>query len=428
MRVAIAGYGQEGEANYHYWNGLGAQVSIFDEKQPSRDTPEDAELYMGDDAFCKMHGFDLVIRTAGLNPNKIKTTSKVWSATNEFFAKSPAPIIGVTGTKGKGTTCSLVTAMLSAAGRTVHLVGNIGVSALEELPKIKAEDIVVFELSSFQLWDLEKSPETAVVLMIEPDHQDIHASMAEYIEAKGNIGRFQHSDDLLIYHPSNSYTAEIAAKSVAQKKRYQTPEGAYVSGGSILIDGNTICSSGEVGLIGPHNLDNICAAITAAWNYTQDLAAIKNAVIKFGGLEHRLEFVRELHGVKYFNDSFSSSPGATIAAIKSFSEPEVLICGGYDKQVDFNDLALAILEQKNIKKVVLIGQTKHHIADSLKSVGFSKFEITDSVDFRTIIKRAQALSESGEVVLLSPGCASFDMFKNFYSRGEQFKEYVGELQ
>lgn len=427
MNVAIAGYGVEGESSYTYWHKLGADITIFDEKEPSRPVPEGVTTYIGADAFSKLDGFDVVIRTAGLSPDKIVTNGKIWSATNEFFAKCPVPIIGVTGTKGKGTTCSLIAEILKTADKTVHLVGNIGVPALSILGEVKPDDIVVFELSSFQLWDLEKSPETAVILMIEPDHMDVHSSMEEYVNAKANIVKHQNVDDLLIYHPTNQYSAEIAAQAPARKMKYLTPEGAYVKDDQIMIEEIVICSTNEVGLVGAHNLENICAAITAAWHYTQDLDAIKSAVTSFKGLPHRLEFVREVNGVKYYNDSFSSAPGATIAAIRSFQEPEVLICGGFDRGLDYTELAQAIAEQQNIKKIVLIGQTKQAIAERFTAARFTKYQLLETVDMNEVVQAAKKEAKPGDVVILSPGCASFDMFKDFKDRGEQFKQIVEAL-
>ncbi|MCA9309555.1 hypothetical protein KC973_04190, partial [Candidatus Saccharibacteria bacterium] len=292
MRVAIAGYGVEGEANCKYWLAEGADVVIFDQKDKlDRAVPDGVATRLGSDVFSDINGFDLVIRTAGLSPKLIKTDGKVWSATNEFFARCPASIIGVTGTKGKGTTCSLIAEILKTAGKNVHLVGNIGIPALEVLPSIRPDDIVVFELSSFQLWDIEKSPETAVILMIEQDHMNVHEGMDDYVDAKANISRYQSKDDLLVYHPTNKLTARAAEASVAQKKRYLTEEGANVVDDSVVVDSNIICGVSEVGLLGAHNLENICAAVTAAWRYTQDVDAIKKAISAFKGLPHRLEFI-----------------------------------------------------------------------------------------------------------------------------------------
>ena len=427
MKVAIAGFGLEGMSNFNYWSKLGADITIFDEKQPTQEVPAGVSIVVGQDTFTKINGFDLVIRTAGLRPDKIKTDDRVWSSTNEFFEKCPAPIIGVTGTKGKGTTASLIAQMLSNDEKNVHLLGNIGVPALDILPTIKPDDIVVFELSSFQLWDLTRSPETAVVLMIEPEHQDVHSSLEEYVNAKSNIAKFQTEDDLIIYHPNNPFSAKVAENSKARKMQYMKPSGAYVIGGQIVIGDIAVALSQEVGLIGEHNLENICAAITAAWRYTKNITAIQSAIKTFKGLPNRLEFVKEVRGVKFYNDSYSSAPGATIAAIKSFSEPEVLICGGFDRGLDYSELALAISLQKNIKKVLLMGQTKTSIADHLAKVGFLNFELLDGNDFKGFIQIAKDAAEPGDIVVLSPGCASFDMFKDFNDRGNQFKKIVEEL-
>lgn len=427
MKVAIAGYGAEGEASCRYWLDKGAEVAVFDEKMPSHPLPGGVDSIIGTYAFEHLEGYDMVIRTASLRPDKIKTDGKVWSATNEFFAQCPTPIIGVTGTKGKGTTCSLISEILKAAGKTVHVVGNIGVPALEVLGEVQKEDVVVFELSSFQLWDLEKSPETAVVLMIEADHMDIHASMEEYVAAKANITTHQKSEDLLIYHPTNRYAAEIAAQTAARRRKFFTPEGAYVDGRDIVIEGQVVCSTSDIGLIGAHNLENVCAAVTATWRYTQDIRATRSAVIKFEGLPHRLEFVDEIKGVAYYNDSFSSAPGAAVAAIRSFDQPIVLICGGFDRGLNYSELTTAITEQQNIKKVLLIGQTAAAIGKSFDTANFDKFEILTDMDMPQILQKAASESTDGDIVLLSPGCASFDMFKDFKDRGEQFKAAVGKL-
>ncbi len=472
MKVAIAGYGVEGEANYRYWSKLGADITIFDENEtPSKPLPQGVDTLLGAGCFERMQGFDVVVRTASLRPDSIKTDGKIWSATNEFFEKCPVPIIGVTGTKGKGTTSTLIAKILENAGYNVWLLGNIGVPALEVLGEIQkytndksqitnkhqisnikyqiseAPGVVVFELSSFQLWDLKKSPQTAVVLMIEPDHMDVHASMEEYVAAKGNITAFQSLDDTVVYHPANKYSEQIAQQSPGQKIRYMSEEGARVvipdpsvwptgragqvwndgTGEWIVIEDKLICAVEEVGLRGPHNLENICAAITATWSFTHDTKAIKKAVTAFTGLPHRLEFVREKDGVDYYNDSYSSAPGATIAAIKSFTQPEILICGGFDRGLEYSELANAAAAAPNIKKILLIGQTKEKIATAFNEAGFTHYELVATANFTETITHAQQSAESGDVIILSPGCASFDMFKNFQDRGEQFKKIVEEL-
>jgi len=433
MKVAIAGYGVEGEANYKYWIKKTKDITIFDEaERPLRDLPKAVESRLGKGCFSDMNGFDLVIRTASLDPTSIQTDGEIWSATNEFFAECPAPIIGVTGTKGKGTTCTLIADILKAAGSNVHLVGNIGTPALDVLPSIKPDDIVVFELSSFQLWDIKKSPTTAVILMIEPDHLNVHHDMDDYVAAKANIGRYQDEEDLLIYHPTNKLSAKAASVSIAQKKRYMTAEGAQVGDDSqlqkatIYIDDDIICDVSEVGLIGAHNLENICAAITAAWRYTQDIDAIATTVKSFKGLEHRLEFVREVGGVKYYNDSFSTGPAAAMAALQSFNEKLLVIVGGSDKDVDMNQL----LDYFDSKKhsLVLIGTAADSLEKQLKDRSFGNY--TNLGALRTMHEIMQHVYEmiiDERVVLLSPAHASFDMFKNVYDRGTQFKSEVSQL-
>lgn len=439
-KVAIAGYGVEGKVNYAYWRNLGHEVTIVDERELSPyDLPYGAAAMLGKNVFKKLSDFDLVIRTASLRPDKIKTKGKIWSATNEFFDKCPAPIIGVTGTKGKGTTSSLIASILRAAGKTVHLLGNIGTPALEVLPTIKADDIVVFELSSFQLWDIEKSPHVAVVLMIEPEHLDIHKDMQEYVRAKSNICRFQTPADACVYHPTNSYSRQIAfthhktsnceyCKDGDFAHRYGIPDDneVYVKDGFFCVGERKICPTSSLQLVGEHNLENACAAISAVSEIISPIPdnAVEEGLRNFQGLPHRIQFVREIDGVKYYNDSYSSAAGATLAALRSFEQPEVLICGGYDRGLKYDRLAYEMATIKNLKHIVLMGQTSQAIAKSLKKEGVGNFTICKTADFAEVVKTASAHATSGDVVLFSPGCASFDMFKNFTDRGEKFIEIV----
>ena len=427
MKVAIAGYGLEGKANLRYWQEMGADVTILDER-PVTDAPEGVMVMTGVNALSDLSSFDIVIRTASLNPHKLTTAKKVWSATNEFFARCQAPIIGITGTKGKGTTSSIIASILRAAGKTVHLVGNIGIPALDVLKDIQPDHIVVFEMSSFQLWDLEKSPHVAIVLMVEPDHLDVHANMDEYVQAKSQIRHNQVAGDVCIYHPTNVLSKKIALSStVSRPIRYGVADGGacYVQNGSFYIDGRVICKVSELRLVGQHNIENACAAISAASVYTEDALAIAAGLRSFDGLPHRTKFIREVDGVKYYDDNYSSAPGAAIAAIRSFTQTEILIMGGYDKHVDFAELAAAIKSQTNIRKVILIGQTRFQIAAALNAVGSGDiYELSDSTVLRPVVERARAIAKPGDVIIMSPACASFDMFKNFGDRGDQFIEIV----
>ncbi len=431
MKLALVGYDVEGQASYRYFASLADEIVIFDEAEsPRAAPPEGTKVICGPQALesLKSMSFDKVIRTPSLAPAKLRGVLNVTTATKEFFTSCPAPIIGVTGTKGKGTTCSLIARMLEAAGKKVWLVGNIGKPALDVLNDIKPEHIVVYELSSFQLWDLDQSPHVAVVLMIEPDHLNIHENFEDYVRAKTNITLHQQPEDVVIYHPDNSYSQAIADASPAiNKKKYLTSQGARIDNSTVVIDEQKICSINEIGLLGQHNFENICAAVTAAWEFTHDTAAIAETIKNFKGLEHRLEFVREVKGVDFYNDSFSSAPSASLAAMRSFLRPEIVILGGYDKEGSFDDLANEIKLLPNIKKLLLIGETRNKIAQALEAVDITGYETLETANFEEIIERAFGLSEPGDVVLLSPGCASFDMFKNFYERGAQFKKIVGEI-
>lgn len=429
MKIAIAGYGLEGESNYNYWsNDLSNEITIVDESMtPTHRLPYGVPTILGPDAFRQLDGFDMVVRTAGLAPYKITTNGKIWSGTNEFFAECPAPIIGVTGSKGKGTTASLVASILEAAGKKVWLVGNIGKAAIEVVGLIQPEDIVVYELSSFQLWDLEKSPHVAVVLLIEPDHLDVHRSMDEYVEAKAQIATHQTADDVLIYNASNQYSASIASRGGAGTKvGYQNPMTTHVRDGYFYNGEQKICSVDSLQIKGVHNQDNACAAIDAAWSYTQDSAAIEAGLRAFQGLPHRLAYVATINEVEYYDDSIATTPTSAIAALRAFGDKQkVIILGGSYKGSDFAELGQELT--KHQARAILIGDEAATIAAACDAAGFRNYEIIENASAELFTKRAAALARPGSVVLLSPASASFGLFKNYADRGEQFIAAVNAL-
>lgn len=433
MKIAIAGYGVEGQASFAYWSKDPAnELTIVDESvQPKFEVPAGVSTLFGEGVFGKLNGFDLVIRTASLAPSKIKTDGKVWSATNEFFTQCPAPIIGVTGTKGKGTTSSMIASILEAAGKKVWLVGNIGVASLEVLPEIAAGDIVVYELSSFQLWDIEQSPHIAVILPIEAEHLDIHADMDDYVSAKANIAKFQGVGDVCIFNPANEYAAAIGhSYTAAEHIEYdsRSPKSTYIDGDFFYHDEQIICSVSEVQLKGQHNRENACAALTVAVSLGISNDDIAAGLRNFKGLPHRLEFVRQVNGVDYYNDSFSSSPPATVAAAKAFDQPEILIIGGIDRGGNFVHLADELKKVSNIKEIALIGKIRQDLQRVFAQEGIdAKVTVLDATTMREIVGYAATAASTGDVVILSPGCASFDMFKDFYDRGDQFREQVYAL-
>lgn len=418
----------DGEASYRYWSVDAAnELTIVDQKQPERDVPADVPTIIEQDAYDKLSGFDLVIRTAGLDPKKIKTDGKIWSSTNEFFAKSPAPIIGVTGTKGKGTTASLIASIFEAVGKRVWLVGNIGTSALNVLDQIGSEDIVIFELSSFQLWDIESSPSAAVVLMIEPDHLNVHSDVEDYVNAKSNVRKFQKEGDVCIYHPTNRFSKRVALSSgLGKVQRYAIPDdgGVYERDGEFIQKSEIICSTSLLQLIGNHNIENACAAMSVARYYDVSIDAIEEGLRTFKGLPHHLGFVRELNGVRYYDDSIATTPNSTIAALRSFDQPKVIILGGSPKGLDYSVLAIELLRHQVY--ALLIGDEAPAIARACDAVGFKNYEKTNG-DMSAIVKRARDQAASGSVVLLSPSSASFDMFKDYADRGDQFIAMVNKL-
>lgn len=427
MNVAIAGYGVEGESNYRYWEKLGADVTIVDEGETTgRPVPKGATLIQGPKVFRDLYGFDLVVRTASLPPHYIETDGKIWSSTNEFMARCPAQVIGVTGTKGKGTTSSLIASILKAAGFTVHLVGNIGKPPLDVLHEIKPDHIVVFEMSSFQLWDLERSPHVAVVLMIEPDHLDVHADFKDYIRAKSNIRRYQTANDVCFYHPSNKWSEKIAKSSVlGDRIRYDARDagGVYAEQGEFRVQGETICSVSELSLPGAHNIENACAAISAARVFTLHETAIAAGLCAFEGLPHRLKFVREVRGVKYYDDSIATTPGSAIAALQAFAEPKIIILGGSAKGAVYDSVVRECKQRQ--ARVVAVGQTGRLIAKLCRTAGVDVVEPEGGMS--AIVAACKLIAPPQSVVILSPASASFDMFKNYSDRGDQFVRAVKAL-
>ena len=427
MKIAIAGYGVEGKANYAYWAKDPAnELTIVDEAESLADIPAGAATILGPGAFQKLDGFDMVIRTAGLSPYKIKTDGKVWSGTNEFMSRCPAPVIGVTGTKGKGTTSSFIAEILKAAGRKVWLVGNIGMASLDVLADITADDIVVYEMSSFQLWDCQYSPHTAVVLFIEQEHLDVHRDMDDYVEAKRQIVAHQTEQDLTIYAADNEYARHIGESSKGVKIGYPSNVTAHIRDGYFWNGEQKLCSTDAVTLVGEHNLTNAIAAINAVWEYTQSPEAIEKG-LGFKGLPHRLAYVDTVRGIRYYDDSIATTPTSAIAAVDAFPDThKVLILGGSSKGSDFSQLPHQLAD-KNVD-VLLVGKEGQRIRHAFEAASFARYEVAAATTMHEIVAQATALARSGSVVLLSPSAASFDMFKNYADRGDQFIAAVHALK
>ena len=440
--VAILGYGQEGKATTEYLIKHGIKPVLFDERpweewekqQQDEIKALGVNFIFGSQAFLELKGFDLAFRSPGIPLSKLTASNYqliTTSQTKFFFDNCPCKIIGVTGTKGKGTTASLIYEILKATSYKSYLTGNIGkTQPLEIIDDLKKDDWVVYELSSFQLQDLQTSPHIGVVLMVTSEHLDYHKDQAEYIEAKSAITKYQTAQDFAIINSDFPSSVKIGEQGQGQKiyfsRQKQLEDGIFTVNNEIGVR-NVLGFSYQLPttnyqLKGNHNLENIQAAIGAsiAAGIT-DFNVIQSAITNFKGLEHRLEFVAEKNGIKFYNDSFSTTPETAIAAIKSFSEPEVLIFGGSSKKSDFTELGQTINASKNIKAVILIGQEAKRIKSVIQSK-FKTFEGAESME--QIFNQIKQATSAGDVVLLSPACASFGMFKNYKDRGEQFKKLV----
>lgn len=434
MKIAIAGYGIEGQANYEYFRNQPDvdETVIFDAKEkPDRDPPTGVKMILGPDAFNQIAHDFTVVRTAGLSPFKIpkyfRDNEQIISSTIEFFAKCPAPIIGITGSKGKGTVASMITEILRAIGKTVYLIGNIGVPALQQLPKINADDIVVYELSSFQLWDLKQSPHIAVITMIEPDHLDVHENFADYVLAKNNIVKYQTANDIVVYNDDDQLVREMTEKSASIKLPFPNNKFAHIRDGQFWFGNQQICETAVVKVPGEHNLRNALAAINATWDLIDgNVTAVHDGLTKFEGLPHRLKFVREIDGVRYYDDSIATTPGSAVAALKSFDKPKILIVGGQDKGVDYAPLAREVAAQ-NVRMVFAIGANRAKLAQEIRAASDVTVHELDSHDMNDIVRQINQNTEPGDTVIMSPAAASFDMFKNYQDRGEQFVAAVNML-
>lgn len=400
-KVVVLGAGDDTKDVIPYLEKEGALVTILDEKKGQ--------------SFYNLSTYDVIVRSPGVyryrseieeaEKNGVIVTSKI----KLFFDLCPAKIIGVTGTKGKGTTATLIYEILKKAGKKVYLGGNIGTGIFHLLPDLDKTSWVVLELSSFQLIDLEKSPHIGVVLMVTLDHQNWHISEEEYVTAKKNIVVYQKATNFAVVN--KDYPNSVAIGKAAKGKVF------WISGTDVTFSSR---------LRGEHNKENISAAIAVAKIIG---VPFEETVANFKGLEHRLEEVRTVNGVTFYNDSFSTVPETAIAAIKAFHEPEIIILGGSEKGSDFTKLGKTIAQASNIKAVILIGLMTERIEKAIKNADpENKVKIIKgSKNMDEIVKTAYNNAISGNVVLLSPACASFDMFQSYKDRGQQFKDAVNLL-
>ena len=382
---------------------------------------------------------DIVFRTPGMHPanpalERLRELgAKVTSEMQVFFELCPCQIIAITGSDGKTTTTTIVSELLKAEGKTVWLGGNIGTPLLSYVPEMKPEDFAVVELSSFQLMDMTRSASRAAITNITPNHLDVHKDMEEYIQAKMNVFRFQGEDGLLVVNADDEITASV--RGVGETRYFSRREvlenGVFLENGVIFRAGNgkteNVMDVSDVLLPGIHNVDNYMTAI-AVTDGLVSRETIRHVARTFGGVEHRIELVREKNGVRFYNDSIASSPTRTIAGLRSFEERVILIAGGYDKKIPFDVLGPEVC--RHVKRLYLTGATAQKIYDAVVNCpdyrqGYPEIFMID--DFDETVRAAAASAEAGDVVLLSPACAAFDKFKNFMVRGKHYKKLVQEL-
>ena len=446
-KIAMCGIGISNTPLILDFLSKGAKVYACDRRSreligPIADQIEEAgaELCLGEGYLDNLE-VDIIFRTPGMNFNlpELEAARKkgiaVTSEMEVFFDLCPATVFAVTGSDGKTTTTTLIAKMLEAEGKKVFVGGNIGKPLLPEIENITAEDFVVAELSSFQLISMRKSPDVAVVTNVAPNHLDVHKSMDEYVEAKKNVILHQNAFSRTVLNRDNDITESfrqfVRGQSLGFSMERQLHNGAWLDSKGYLhmayrgID-VPVMHKKDITILGDHNVANYLTAIAAVWGYV-GVDTIKKVAKEFKGVEHRIEFVKEVNGVKYYNDSIASSPTRTIAGLKAFSQKVHLIAGGYDKHIPFEPMVPYILEK--VEKLYLCGNTAEKIEDAVRaSLDYKGTpEIIHCENIEDAVNKAHECAKKGDIVTLSPACASFDAYPNFMARGNHFKELVNKL-
>lgn len=443
-KIALIGFGLEAKSAYDFLSKkfVQAEFDVYDENSESKiPLPKGVNFRGNFHDFSKISA-DLIVRTPAVNPKRLPKNTKITSVTNLFFENCPAPIIGVTGSKGKGTVSSFIAEILSASKTKTHLVGNIGIPALEKLSEISKDDVVVYEMSSFQLWDLERAPHISILNNIEPDHLDVHDNFTDYVSAKMNIARKQKSEDFFIFNVENKEILQAVndfeSEIFSEKQTFPNFDLAHVEENQFFWGNEAVFSAEILKLPGAHNQKNALAAMTATFDFLRErgfgfeeiVDFWREGLSKFEGLPHRLKFVKEISGVKFYDDSIATTPGSAIAALNSFNQPKVLILGGSNKGADLSELIskIANSNENEIRKIILIGAESSKLEEKLRAANFLNFEnLGLQTNMEEIVKTAFSVSKTGDVVILSPAHASFDMFKSYADRGEKFIQAVEKL-
>ena len=445
-KVAIIGMGVSNLPLLDYFYDKNAKVTVFDKNTPSDEIMEKINKYryeveIGEYNLSRLNGFDIIFRSPSVLPTReelVTAANKGAIITSEIemvLKLAPCKIIGVTGTEGKTTTTSIIYEILKSSGKNCFLGGNIGKPIFTEIKNMKPEDIVVLELSSFQLMGMKVSPDISAITNITPNHLNVHKDYQEYINAKKNIYRNQKDTGILVINADNDLTRECqndAKGDVILFSSKQKLDYGFIVENGIVKECNDgirkhIVSQDEIKLKGIHNLENICTALALTKKLVNTEKAV-DTIKEFAGVHHRLELVRTLNGVEWYNDSASTTPTRGISALKSFNKEIVLIAGGADKNLDYTPIAKPIVE--NVGALILLGQTANKIYSAVTyELKFIKKDlpIYKVNTLEEAVNKAKEVSKKGDVVLFSPASASFDMFKNFEERGNKFKQIVNKL-
>ena len=450
--VAVMGMGVSNTPLIQYLMKLDANITVFDRKTEEELDKAICEEYMlqgvrfslGENYLDNLVGYDIIFRSPSMRPDtpaiekELDRGAILTSEIEMLIDLCPGKIIGVTGSDGKTTTTTLIYKMLQEEGYNCYLGGNIGIPLFSKIDEMRPEDIVVLELSSFQLMTLKKSPNISVITNISPNHLDIHKDYEEYINSKRNIYLHQNKDDLLIINYDNEITREFADTAKGNVRFFST----YTRlDNGVVLDQNIIkacvskvrtqiINADDILLLGRHNIENACTAIAAVQDLVKTESIIK-VLTTFKGVEHRNEFVREINGVKWYNDSIGSSPTRTIAGLVSFRKKVILIAGGYDKHLDYSEMGKYIID--HVKILILLGQTKQKIKDATlteieKRGDNIELPLVECDSLEEAVNAANKYAIEGDTVFFSPASASFDMFKNFEERGNKYKKLVEELK
>lgn len=449
-RVTVIGIGVSNRPLIEMLLDAGADVTACDKKTPEalgevygELVGRGVKLSLGESYLDSLDA-DIIFRTPGMRydhpalQKACEAGARLTSEMQVFFELCPAKIVGITGSDGKTTTTTLIAKLLEASGKTVYLGGNIGAPLLPRLFGMTSDDYCVVELSSFQLHTMTVSPDISVITNLSPNHLDYHIDEKEYCDAKFNIFLHQKENAVIVTNGMRRTKLDeylflklqglSLDKKLAGEIRTFNGGTVYEEGGVIYCDGREVMTVSDIKIPGRHNVENYMAAIAALKDIVS-FDTVKALAREFGGVEHRIEFVRELSGVKYYNSSIDSSPSRTLAALSAFGDKKLtVLLGGYDKNLDYTPLAKGLID--HAKCAILCGPTAEKIRKALlASVEYdpATLPIVTVDNYKQSVEYAHQHTEEGDVVLLSPASASFDAFKNFEERGRYFKSLVSAL-